>query len=580
MLSCRPSLLACLALLACRGGNKPLGLLGADCARDRDAACSSGQCLALDSSTAYCTQSCQSGTDCPQGFLCAQAASVSGKVCQSVGAGGVCGVDDDCPAGLKCDAAAARCYIPVSRGSCGPCTSDKQCGAGGSCHAELPGSERFCAPACGSGGACAAGYKCLSADGGQRCLPVSSAGTAGSCRGGRPLCAPCAGDLECGKPGDLCVRNLQSQETFCAVACAQTSDCPHGFSCSDLSGKGLGPSQCVPDSATCSGYCDSTDPATVQRECGLGSVCDLPNRACKRATDGSLCAACANDDDCTKASPSSRCVVNRTPGSPNLGEQFCGSDCSLNGCTGAGCQPDPRKCGSQFACTGIGPGGVWPYQCVPIRGSCRSGFGRLGDSCDKSGAGDCVSAICAQLGTERRCSAACSSDASCGDARWRCCAAVGADKYDCTKGPAAGASGVCAPVGGSFGDDCAAGSPPCQEGLCLDLGTAQLCTRGCDSAHPCAAGFSCQPGTLKQADGTLGTAVNVCFPDGGGGVGSACAFGPAACKTHLCLKKDSGNVCTLRCTTNTECPASWTCAEEAMPDGTKATVCLPPGTGA
>src|ERR1700720_3505286 len=98
MLSCRPALLACLALLACSGGNKPLGLLGADCAKDRDAACSSGQCLALDSSTAYCTQ----------GFLCAQAASVSGKVCQSVGAGGVCGVDDDCPAGLKCDAAAAR----------------------------------------------------------------------------------------------------------------------------------------------------------------------------------------------------------------------------------------------------------------------------------------------------------------------------------------------------------------------------------------------------------------------------------------------------------------------------------------
>jgi hypothetical protein len=133
-------------------------------------------------------------------------------------------------------------------------------------------------------------------------------------------------------------------------------------------------------------------------------------------------------------------------------------------------------------------------------------------------------------------------------------------------------------MGGSFGDDCAPGSPPCQEGLCLDLGTAQLCTRGCDTQHSCPSGFSCQSGALEQADGTLGSAVTVCFPDGGGGVGSSCAFGPAACQSHLCLKKDSGNVCTKECTTDADCPSQWICAEEKTTDETSINVCLPPGT--
>jgi hypothetical protein len=561
------------ALVACGGGTeKKLGLIGSDCAVGRDAACASGRCLALDSSTAYCTQACQAPADCPQGFLCASAPS-RGTVCQALGAGGICGQDDDCPAGLKCDVPGAHCYIPVTRSSCGPCTSDLQCG-GGSCHAESSG-ERFCATSCGAGGSCATGFTCKAAEGGQRCLPDS-----GSCRGGRTLCAPCAGDLECGGPGDLCVRNLQSQETFCAVHCAAAADCPHGFSCVDLSGVGAGPNQCVPDSGTCAGFCDAPagDAAAVQRECGLGSTCATADRACVRLTDGSVCAACQTDDDCTKKDAASRCVSNRTPGSPYLGERFCGSDCSLNGCSGAGCQKDPAKCGPQYTCAGIGQGGAWPYQCVPARGSCTAGYGRLGDACEKNAAGDCLSAICAQFGTERRCSAACTADGDCGDARWHCCAGVGSDRYDCTHPPTSAGTGICAPVGGSFGDDCAPGSPPCQEGLCLDLGTAQLCTKGCGGDGDCSAAFTCQPGTLRQSDGTLGSAVKVCFPSGGGGTGSACAFGPAACQSHLCLKKDSGNVCTKGCTTGADCPAGWTCAGELMPDGSHVDVCLPPGT--
>jgi len=560
---------------ACGGGSaRSPGTIGSDCAVGHDSACASNKCLVIDTSTAYCTQLCQAATDCPSGFLCAPAAS-GGSVCQQLGFGGVCNTDDDCPAGLKCDTGGEHCYIPVTRPLCGPCTSDLQCG-GGACHAESTG-EQFCATRCPGSGGCAAGFACTNG----LCLPST-----GSCRGGRPLCAPCAGDLECGGPGDLCVRNLQSQETFCGTHCSADTDCPKNFACVDLSGTGAGPSQCVPDSGTCAGYCDApaSDPAAVQRECGLGSTCDATNRACVRITDGSLCAACDTDDDCTKKDANSRCVSNRTVGSPFIGERFCGTDCSTAICSTSasdpGCKADQTKCtGPQYTCAGIGSSGGWPFQCAPTRGSCVAGFGKLGDSCEKGGPDDCLTAICGQFGLEQRCSAACTADADCGDAHWHCCASSGADAYDCTRSGSAASPGICAPVGGSFGDDCSPGSPPCQEGLCLDLGTDQVCTRGCSSDGDCSAGFTCQTGTLQLADGTLGSSVKVCFPSGGGGIGSACAFGPAACQSHLCLKKDSGNVCTGKCEVTADCPDKWTCAEEGMPDGTQVNVCLPPGTG-
>lgn len=565
-----------LAALACGSGNKvALGALGTDCLGARNDGCASRTCLVLDSSTAYCSQACQAQTDCPDGYLCLPGGA-AGKLCQARGAGGVCGVDDDCPAGLRCDSAPGRCFVPVTRSACGSCTSDKQCGESGTCHSE--GSERFCSTPCGAADACPSGFTCKAdadAAGAKRCLPSN-----GSCRGGRPLCAPCAGDLECGKPGDLCVRNLISDESFCAVHCATTADCPKNFSCIDLSGKGEGPLQCVPDSQTCQGFCDSNDPAVVKRECGLGASCDLANHACARATDGTLCAACATDDDCTKASGGNRCLVNRTPGSAFQGERFCGTDCTLGACTGTACQRDPSKCGAGFTCVGIGANGIWPFQCAPARGSCQGGFGRLGDSCDRHGADDCVTAICGQFGAEKRCTSACSADGDCGDARFRCCAAVGADKYDCSKAPAAN-GGICAPVGGTFGDDCAPGHAACQDGYCLDIGTAQLCTKGCSpsSAGTCPTGFSCQSGKLIAADGSSSTSVQVCFPDGGGGIGSACAFGPAACKSHLCVKKDSGNVCTKTCNAAVDCPVEWTCGAEQTATGETVSVCLPPGTG-
>ncbi len=573
------------AALACSStsGQSDKAGIGADCLSARDDGCVSDLCLVLDTSTAYCTQPCQAQADCPTGYLCLS--SSLGSVCQARGAGGVCSAEADCPAGLQCDTASARCYIAVTRSACGACTSNLQCGTGGTCHDEGDG-DTFCAPACGAGNSCPSGFLCAPVSGGadagsgeMGCLPEkqgSSPPAVGTCRGGRPLCASCTGDVECGGPGNLCVTNLISGESFCGVKCTQNSDCDANFSCTNLSGRGSGPYQCVPNSGTCAGYCDGTDAATVARECGLGSTCNLSTHQCQRLTNGTLCAACSSDDDCATDVPTARCVVNHTQGSPYQGQSFCGSDCSSGTCPGAGCTMNASACPAGFECTALGVGNTWPYQCAPVSGSCVGGLQGLGDSCETHGAADCLSGICATFGAEQECSLACTNDAACGDARWRCCKAIGSSSYDCSQ-PANGANGICAPIGGSFGDDCSSGSPPCQDGLCLDLGTDQLCTQACGTGVTCPTGFSCEQGTT-QGDADGGSAVSVCFPNGGGGVGADCTFGPAACQTHLCLKKDSGNVCTASCTSDTNCPATWSCLPvNDATDENQSNVCVPAG---
>ena len=131
-------------------------------------------------------------------------------------------------------------------------------------------------------------------------------------------------------------------------------------------------------------------------------------------------------------------------------------------------------------------------------------------------------------------------------------------------------SGICAPSGGLFGDDCTPGRAPCQCGTCLDLGTARLCTVSC--AAGCPEGFSCR--TASTQDGV--EQREVCFPNGGGQPGAACDFGPAACETGLCIRKDSGPLCTSACAGADECPEGWSCELLAAVDERSVQACLPP----
>jgi len=553
------------ALCACSGTSIGEKLeIGAPC-EGRDDLCQSGLCYSVDSGTSLCTAACAVGMECPAGYFCEKTPDRD-SLCLPVGIGGRCAKDGECPAGHHCDIDSNRCYIRVQRDLCGPCTSSKQCPEGGVCHAAATG-ERFCTRACDAA-ACPAGHSCETIDGAaaKQCIPASN-----TCSAGKPLCSPCRGDSECGAFTDLCVRNLQSQEQFCAKSCqpGASDACPPGFNCLGLGGAGRGPFQCVPNSGSCADYCDSDDPEAVRRMCGLGRSCDVAARHCQSASDGRLCASCEDDDGCPSTDNSTRCVVNNCTDCPYKGEKFCATTCSG---PGAACPPG-------FTCVGLGSGGTTgPWHCVPHTGTCRAGAGQLGDDCGGRGGLACLSGICLGFGRQSVCSTPCTGDGDCQDARYRCCAVAqesGRETFDCRQSPGA-AGGVCAPRGGALGADCSPGQPPCSDGACLDLGTAHLCTKSCGDASPCPDGFLCQKARLPKADGTFDD-VSVCFPDGGGGLGADCSFGPAACSSRLCLKKPSGNECTVACDAAAPCASGYDCRAAQTVDNQSVQVCIPPG---
>ncbi|MBS2030848.1 MAG: hypothetical protein JST54_23295 [Deltaproteobacteria bacterium] len=573
--------------VGCSGSSTKKIAVGGSCTPEADGKsteCASGLCLALDTGAGFCTQDCAKNPTCPDGYSC-QHAGQFGIVCMKTQG---CKTDNDCPAGHICDATTSTCYIKVSRALCEPCEDDAQCAGGGSCFTALGSGEKFCTDACDSNGNCPAGYTCENLPNGgktNQCVPVS-----GSCDFGKPLCAPCRGDNECGGALDLCVRNVVSGEQFCGTQCAPPDagrdDCPSGFTCTDLKldASGSGPYQCVPNSNTCQGYCDTTDPHVQTLECGLGRTCDTDSKQCVPANDGRQCSPCETNDDCAKAAnPNNQCIVNTSTNSAAHGETFCAEPCPATG-GDAICLQD---LGPGFVCSQVGQ----EHFCTPVQGTCTKGLGRLGDNCSANLAGDCVTGVCLGAGVnnlESICSAACGLDSDCGDSRYHCCQTEqifppdgGAPfvTYDCTQRNATNTgapdAGVCAPPGGAFGDDCSPGRPPCTSGACLDLGTAELCSLYCDT-QSCPPDFTCE----SALDVSTGNTAQVCFPNGGGLAGGDCTFGPAACASGLCIAKVSGNICTVACDTthgSADCPSGWACTQHTpVAGGGDTTVCIPP----
>ncbi|MCA2980186.1 MAG: hypothetical protein INH41_22890 [Myxococcaceae bacterium] len=563
--------------------------LGAPCVPgDSTTACRDGLCIALDDKSGFCTSTCVD--TCPEGFAC-ESAGRYGRICRALTG---CKTSVDCPAGHTCNAETGNCFIQVSRAVCSPCQDVAQCPAGGACFTALGSGERFCTAPCGAADACPAGTTCREVPAGannalvKQCVPPNE-----TCNAGRPLCSVCTGDDECGGPYDLCVRNVVSGEQFCGRDCnpaknvcptpgcdparldaAQNPECPSGFSCVDLkspsSEGGRGPYQCVPNSNTCAGSCDpSLERGQLSSQCGVGRLCQAGT--CQPAVDGRQCAPCSTNDDCRRGGFSeNRCIVNTCQGCPFRGESFCSTPCLDD----AACV---RSYGTGFVCKDVtDPTGPTRRYCMPQRGSCKGGLRRLGEDCNARGAFDCLSGVCVKAGLSAFCSNTCATDQQCGDPRFRCCEAT-ASGYDCAPekrsadGPVSG-TGVCAPFGGLFGDDCTPGRPPCQSGTCLDLGTTRVCSLPCPTGQ-CPTGFSCRRALRSQA---ADQALDVCFPSGGGTAGASCAFGPAGCESGLCIRKDSGPVCTQPCTAEAECPMGWRCEALATVDDRSVQACLPP----
>lgn len=595
-------LAAALFFLACGPGRPPPIPIGEPCdpaieSEEDGPVCADGLCVALDSNSGFCSRECADSAECPFGYLC-EASGRYGRVCKKLTG---CTSDDECPSGHVCNEETGNCFVQVTRQLCSPCQDVSQCPAGGTCFTAIGSEERFCTEPCGAGGTCPLGFVCDNIPAGEggavitQCVPEAQ-----TCNFGKTLCSSCSGDVECGGAFDLCVRNVVSGEQFCGTSCRARvvaapegsaspfvvepvdSDCPANFSCvnigevesTDIQSENYRPQgsyQCVPNSNTCEAFCNSDNELKELQQCGLGRDCDAVAQRCEAALDGRQCAPCVSTDDCrTGNHPENRCLVNDCPDCSFRGETFCSSPCQDD----AACR---SSFGPGFVCsTVVEPDGESQGYCVPQRGTCVSGLGRLGDDCSESGAADCVAGVCLKAGSlASLCSLPCTADAECGDNRYRCCE-VGDSGYDCSPerraeaGPLSG-SGVCAPLGGLFGDDCSPGRPPCQTGTCLDVGTAQVCTVTC--AGGCPAGFSC-----RQAQSEGGGTVEVCFPEGGGATGSSCEFGPAACQSGLCIRKDSGPVCTAACTEASECPEGWACGPARAVDDESQdySICLPP----
>ncbi len=581
-------LLLMVAGLACGPSQSNILGLGDPCTPgSASTVCGTGLCVALDSATGFCTQTCEN--NCPTDFTC-EAAGRYGRICRKLTG---CKSEVDCPAGHICDADTGRCYIKATRSICAPCQDSAQCAPGGSCFKAVGSGEQFCTEPCGAADACPNGFSCQAVPAGKdgavlkQCVPTSQ-----TCNAGKGLCAACRGDDECGGPWDLCVRNVVSQETFCGKDCnpaknvcpslgcapasldsAQNPDCPTGFSCTNLKlstdPAAGGPYQCVPNSNSCKGYCNATDDIGQVSQCGLGRVCTDGN--CLAAADGRMCSPCTDTDDCRRGGfAENRCIVNNCPDCPFKGEAFCSTPCADD----AACF---RSFGVGFVCKPVDdPSGAVKKYCMPQRGSCQAGLKHLGEDCSTNGARDCITGTCLVAGLTSFCSQPCTADTQCGDTRYRCCEVSPAGGYDCSApqrtatGPKSG-SGVCAPLGGLFGDDCTPGRAPCQSGTCLDVGTARVCTVTCASGA-CPDGYACRKASQASTSGT----VDICFPNGGGKAGASCAFGPAACESGLCIRKDSGPVCTMGCQTNTDCPTEWTCELLKSVTDQSVQACLPP----
>jgi hypothetical protein len=553
--------------LACQAATTSKQPLGASCNGD-DSVCSSGFCLTVDSGTAICSKPCTKTSECGSNSVCGSTAR-STNVCLPIGLNGNCKTDQQCSAGFVCDTDAGRCYIKVDRQACDPCTSSKQCpkntaGEQGVCRKD--GNSNSCTIPCVNGACADTNDVCTMVDGATtpQCIPNNASHT---CFQEKGLCEACHADSECGT-GASCVRNLASNEQFCAPGCRLdvAADCPNGFACGDLSGVGAGPDVCLPTSRTCSGYCNSTTDENIRRQCGVAATCDLTTRTCQPKTDGSQCAACSTDDNCVNTHPDSVCLENQCTDCPFKGEKFCSAPCS-----------DTNPCGTGYTCTPVGIGG--PTFCVPDSGSCRAGAGIVGDDCTALGAAGCLAGLCVSLGASSVCSNVCTTASDCGDSTFICCSlSADGQTYDCASPPATSGGGVCAPRGGGFGADCSLGQPPCAGDLnllCLNLGTAALCTRGCAVDADCGDGFACRDGQRGNGDGTF-DAVKVCFPSGGGAFGANCTFGPAACQSGLCLKKPTGNICTQDCSAGQACPSGFRCVAEELSTGAdKTKVCVP-----
>ena len=192
-------------------------------------------------------------------------------------------INDSCPGGDGC-----------------PCADNGECN-GGVCLDTHEGKR--CAAKCTD--TCAKGYACKDIGDGTPLFYCVSTRIS--------LCSPCQFHSDCQINGvdSLCVE-YGGEGKFCGSPCAESADCPTGYSCSDVPNGAAGDvKQCVKDGeGDAPGLCECSEWAVAK---GATTTCSVSNDAgkctAKRSCDASGLSACSAatpavetcngvDDDC------------------------------------------------------------------------------------------------------------------------------------------------------------------------------------------------------------------------------------------------------------------------------------------
>lgn len=369
--------------------------------------CSSGLCLRFDTGVTFCSLNCTENAQCgpnytcqmPEGFCvpnsntctnqcttdtnCATGYTCTGGTCTPRGdTGDPCTVSLVCKACNICTLESANSTTAFCRvccggqgqgGTCDSCTN-ATCGANSMCATLTSGNSSVCIPgsaapttcqACNNG-ACAEGLTCIAGRCRTACNPASP-GTCQACfalNGGGGTCA--------------CPDEVQTEGEPCGQLSSTTlAACGPGLAC-------VGSSNPV-----CRSRCD----VNVPTSCPSGQTCQMVSGlgVCLPGSEGSVCAACTNANQCTG---SATCYLGRCYEPCNVNLVGTCSTCVQSAQSGVGICACPDQISNANEDCGVQPN---------VR-ACRSGTrcleGVCRERCDPSNPINCPGLTdCRDIGT-------------------------------------------------------------------------------------------------------------------------------------------------------------------------------------
>jgi hypothetical protein len=218
-----------------------------------------------DGTSVECRRLCASADDCPFNFHCTR----SGGAAETT----YCAADA-LPVRERAGVWGTACNPARGRDENPACDREQ----GFFCHALSPAdASAYCTRfQCTSDAECKAGHRCARVNISPNADTfVRSIGETLTVCVPRTYCAPCATDLDCPRSGGVqlvCAKEPEGEGSFCTQPCTRDSNCPLDAQCAqrvDRASSGTTDEKvCTPNAGTCKG-------------------------------DGSLCAPCESDADCT-----------------------------------------------------------------------------------------------------------------------------------------------------------------------------------------------------------------------------------------------------------------------------------------